>query len=364
MSLLRLPFDAVFADESGGNIKTPQSEYLQDGYFPVVDQGKALIAGYVDDPERICGGGRPAIVFGDHTRCVKFVGHPFCMGADGIKVLRPKIDVDLKYLYYYLKQLRLPDAGYDRHFKYLKRTEIVLLPLLEQRRVVAILDKADALRTKRREALAQLDKLTQSIFIEMFGRNRNSPQVALRELCELITDGTHYTPTYVDTGTIFLSAKNVTSGYVDWDNIKYIPESLHLELQKRVAPRRGDVLLAKNGTTGIAAIVDRDCVFDIYVSLALLRPSSEVLSAYLHAAINSPLTKRQFDGALKGIGVPNLHLKDIRLARIPKPTLEAQKTFATRIQVVESLKAQHRAALIELDALFASLQHRAFQGEL
>jgi type I restriction enzyme S subunit len=98
--------------------------------------------------------------------------------------------------------------------------------------------------------------------------------------------------------------------------------------------------------------------------LALLRPSSEVLSTYLHAAINSPLTKRQFDGALKGIGVPNLHLKDIRLARIPKLTLEAQKTFATRIHAVEALKTQHRAALTELDALFASLQHRAFQGEL
>lgn len=244
------------------------------------------------------------------------------------------------------------------------RYEVPAPSLDDQHHIATILDQADALKAKHREALAQLDILTQSIFIEMFGSDRNSPQVALRELCELITDGTHYTPTYVDTGTIFLSAKNVTSGYVDWDNIKYIPESLHLELQKRVAPRRGDVLLAKNGTTGIAAIVDRDCVFDIYVSLALLRPSSEVLSPYLHAAINSPLTKRQFDGALKGIGVPNLHLKDIRLARIPKPTLEAQKTFATRIQAVESLKAQHRAALTELDALFASLQYRAFQGEL
>jgi type I restriction enzyme S subunit len=243
-------------------------------------------------------------------------------------------------------------------------SRLPLPSLSEQRRIAAILDQADALRAKRREALAQLDSLTQSIFMEMFEGDRKLPQLDLRDLCELITDGTHYTPTYADEGTIFLSAKNVTSGYVDWVNIKYIPEALHLELQKRVAPRRGDVLLAKNGTTGIAAIVDRECVFDIYVSLALLRPSSEVLSTYLHAAINSPLTKRQFDGALKGIGVPNLHLKDIRLARIPQPTLEAQKTFATRIQAVEALKTQHRAALTELDALFASLQHRAFQGAL
>ena len=302
------------------------------------------------------------------------LAHDGATASTGFCVLRADpAKLDPRYLFQWVKTSSFVDdmvrkatgASYPAvSDRIIFDSRLPLPSLPEQRRIATILDQSDALRAKRSEALAQLDILTQSIFIEMFGSDRNSPQVALRELCELITDGTHYTPTYVDTGTIFLSAKNVTSGYVDWDNIKYIPESLHLELQKRVAPRRGDVLLAKNGTTGIAAIVDRDCVFDIYVSLALLRPSSEVLSPYLHAAINSPLTKRQFDGALKGIGVPNLHLKDIRLARIPKPTLEAQKTFATRIQAVESLKAQHRAALTELDALFASLQYRAFQGEL
>jgi type I restriction enzyme S subunit len=302
------------------------------------------------------------------------VAHDGAIASTGFCVLRADPEkLDPHYLFQWVKSSIFVDdmvrkatgASYPAvSDRIIFDSRLPLPSLSEQRRIAAILDQADALRSKRREALAQLDSLTQSIFMEMFEGDRKLPQLELRDICELITDGTHYTPTYADEGTIFLSAKNVTSGYVDWVNIKYIPEALHLELQKRVAPRRGDVLLAKNGTTGIAAIVDRECVFDIYVSLALLRPSSEVLSTYLHAAINSPLTKRQFDGALKGIGVPNLHLKDIRLARIPKPTLEAQKTFATRIHAVEALKTQHRAALTELDALFASLQHRAFQGEL
>jgi type I restriction enzyme S subunit len=255
---------------------------------------------------------------------------------------------------------KMPRMVMSEFWKY----SVPLPPLPEQRRIAAILDQADALRAKRREALAQLDSLTQSIFIEMFGDATQFVSLPLVDLCELITDGTHQTPTYADAGVTFLSAKNVTSGYIDWKNIKFIPQSLHVELHRRLAPKLGDVLLAKNGTTGVAALVDRDCTFDIYVSLALLRPKSDVLAAYLLGAINSPICKKQFNDSLKGIGVPNLHLKEIRATKIPMPPLTVQQTFATRIQAVESLKTTHRAALAELDALFASLQHRAFAGQL
>ena len=242
--------------------------------------------------------------------------------------------------------------------------QIPVPPLKEQRRIAAILDQAETLRTQRRAALVQLDSLTQSIFLDMFGEQTAFPLVALDQVCDLITDGTHYTPTYANEGVIFLSAKNVTSGRIDWERIKHIPQDLHQELHKRVAPKLGDVLMAKNGTTGVAAIVDRDCTFDIYVSLALLRPSMRVSSVFLHAALNSPLSKNQFNAALKGIGVPNLHLKDIRGSKIPVPPLPLQQTFANRIQAIESLKTTHRAALAQLDALFASLQQRAFAGLL
>lgn len=246
----------------------------------------------------------------------------------------------------------------------IRAAPIPLPPLPEQRRIAAILDQADALRAKRREALAQLDRLTQAIFVEMFGDHSAYEQRSLQEMCDLITDGTHQTPTYADEGIIFLSAKNVTSGEIDWKNIKYIPQSLHLELHRRLAPQRGDVLLAKNGTTGVAAIVDRDEIFDIYVSLALLRPKKDILPSYLLAAVNSPLCGQQFSGALKGIGVPNLHLKDIRQATVPYPPMQKQQDFVTRMEHVASVKSHCRRAQIEADNLFTSLQHRAFRGEL
>mgnify|MGYP000991504544 FL=1 len=99
----------------------------------------------------------------------------------------------------------------------------------------------------------------------------------LKDLCEKITDGTHQTPTYFSKGVIFLSSKNVTSGKIDWENIKYIDQKQHIQMHIRVAPRLNDILLAKNGTTGVAALVDKEVTFDIYVSLALIRVLDKVL---------------------------------------------------------------------------------------
>ena len=246
----------------------------------------------------------------------------------------------------------------------IKGLPLPLPPLAEQRRIAKVLDRAEALRAKRHAALAQLDSFTQCLFLDSFVANNKFPSESLDCICELITDGTHYTPTYSETGVIFLSSRNVTSGYITWDDVKFIPESLHTELHRRVAPKMNDILLAKNGTTGIAAIVDRDCVFDIYVSLALIRPSVRVLPIFLRQAINSPACTRQFNASLKGNGVPNLHLKEIRKTTIPVPPIELQREFARRVGAVEKLKTAQRASLTELDALFATLQHRAFRGEL
>ena len=159
----------------------------------------------------------------------------------------------------------------------------------------------------------------------------------LPNLCKIpITDGTHQTPTYSDkeNGIPFLSSKDVTSRKIDWSKIKYITKELHEELQKRIQPCRNDILLAKNGTTGVAALVDTDKIFDIYVTLALLRPAEVIHPNYLHYVINSPFCKKQFNGHLTGIGVPNLHLNDICKTIIPLPPLIEQHRIVTAIETI------------------------------
>ena len=167
----------------------------------------------------------------------------------------------------------------------------------------------------------------------------------LSDVCDLITDGTHQTPIYCESGGYpFLSSKDVVGEKINWNSLKYIPYSLHKDLYKRLQPQINDILLAKNGTTGIAAIVDREEVFDIYVSLALLRPNKNIYPKYLLYVINSPTTKRQFKSGLKGIGVPNLHLNVIRNTKIIVPSYEKQifisKIFDNIIQLIENRQQQ------------------------
>ncbi len=189
----------------------------------------------------------------------------------------------------------------------------------------------------------------------------------LSEVCEKITDGTHQTPTYFGEGVIFLSSKNVTSGKVDWDNIRYIDEKQHLEMQKRVAPKMNDILLAKNGTTGIAAIVDREVVFDIYVSLALLRPLDGLSPYFLLHFINSPLAKTQFNKRLKGMGVPNLHLEEIREVEIPLPPLPEQQRIVAILDeafaAIAKAKANAEQNLRNAKELFESYLQGVFEGK-
>ena len=157
----------------------------------------------------------------------------------------------------------------------------------------------------------------------------------LPELCTIpITDGTHKTPTYTDKehGVPFISSKDVTSQRINWNNIKYITRELHEELHKRIAPQKNDILLAKNGTTGVAAIVEDTRVFDIYVTLAVIRPSQNICPQYLYQVINSNFCKEQFNSRLTGIGLPNLHLVDIKKTMIPLPPISEQKRIVTEIE--------------------------------
>ena len=225
------------------------------------------------------------------------------------------------------------------------KMEISLPTLNEQKEIIDRISKLEGIIKKRQLEIEKLDELIKARFVELFGSICNNKfgyeVMTLQDVCEPIKDGTHQTPTYTEdtiNGYKFLSSKDVTSGKVDWNHLKYIPAELHNELYKRISPRKGDILLAKNGTTGVAAIVDRDDVFDIYVSLALLRPLSMVTSEYLCSAVNSIEAKHQFDSSLKGIGVPNLHLGEIKKTKIVVPPIEDQEQFVKFVKQVDKSK--------------------------
>ena len=146
----------------------------------------------------------------------------------------------------------------------LKSVEIECPTLENQRHITSEFDRIISIVRLRQQQLQKLDELVKARFIELFGTIHDNRfgfgVVTLQDVSAPIKDGTHQTPTYttdVENGYKFLSSKDVTTGKVDWSHLKYIPEELHRELYARISPRRGDILLAKNGTTGIAAIVDK-----------------------------------------------------------------------------------------------------------
>lgn len=170
--------------------------------------------------------------------------------------------------------------------------------------------------------------------------------VLLNDVCQLITDGTHQTPKYFDTGVPFLSATSVTEefGDLDFSNVMYISNEEHIELKKRVLPQENDLLLSKNGTIGKCKIVPKlDFEFSIYVSLALLRPKVDLIEPkYLLYALRSPVLQSQFlQRTKKDGGVGNLHLVEIRQIKVPLPTLEKQReiiqTINAKMKFLEKL---------------------------
>ena len=149
----------------------------------------------------------------------------------------------------------------------------------------------------------------------------------------------------------------------------YIPESLHQELYSRLAPKIGDILLAKNGTTGVAAIVDREEVFDIYVSLALIRVVENIIDPlYILNVIGSSFAQDYFSSSLKGIGVPNLHLEHIRNTLIPIPPCLEQARINSRTDMLLPLAGQIEENREELKRLVSFLKSKildlAIRGKL
>jgi Restriction endonuclease S subunits len=143
------------------NKKLKQSDYKAIGKFPVIDQGQEYVAGFYDDETMVFDKDLPVILFGDHTRIIKYVDFPFICGADGLKIIIPKENFHRKYFYYALLNLNIPSRGYNRHFKILKERLIPLPPLDEQQKIANILTTIDQkiqAEEKKKVALRSLFK--------------------------------------------------------------------------------------------------------------------------------------------------------------------------------------------------------------
>jgi type I restriction enzyme S subunit len=155
-------------DAIGRQPKIKRSAYQESGLYPIIDQSQAEIAGYTDDKSWLYTGELPVVVFGDHTRVLKYVDFPFCVGADGTQLLRPVAGYDIRYVYYALRNIELRNYGYERHFKYLKEEEIPTPLLPDQRRIAGILSTYDELIENSQRRIRILEAMARALYREWF----------------------------------------------------------------------------------------------------------------------------------------------------------------------------------------------------
>lgn len=251
-----------------------------------------------------------------------------------------------------------------------QRFQVLLPPVSEQRRIAAILDKADTLRARRRAALAQLDTLTQSIFLDMFGdpaRNpKNWPRRKVEELLESAAYGTSEKSGPIGEFPV-LRMNNITrSGEIDLRELKYM--DLSSEKRERWLVRSGDILFNR---TNSADLVGKTAIYRSSTPVAFagylirLRVNGANDPEYLAAFLNSAYAKRTLRGMCKSIiGMANINATEVQSMVVPTPPVQLQHEFAKRVALAEAMKVPHRTFEGSLDALFASLQQRAFRGEL
>lgn len=343
-------FGELFIDETKKGIKLQTSEYKKQGNHIIVDQGKNPIAGYTDREKGLFED-VPVIIFGDHTRVIKYVDQPFFLGADGVKILRSKDkNSNYKYLYYALRNANIPDTGYNRHFKWLKETKINYPSVAMQDEIVKILDKLSDIIDRRKTQLQGLDNLIKARFVELFGDPRSNPygfgKKLLRDTCKVVTGNTPsrsveaYYGDYVE----WIKTDNIVSGLL---NPTKATESLSEEGMKvGRTVEKGSILMAciagSIASIGRVCVTDRRVAFNQQIS-AIVPEEYNILFLYVLLQLSKEYLVEEINMALKGI----LSKSKLEEKEFIVPPMELQEQFADFVHQVDKSKLLSLIKLLE-----------------
>ena len=370
MSKLQYSKLGEIADVNWGDTSVTKASYVPNGYPAFSATGCDGFLPYADFD-------REAIVLsaiGARAGKTWFVDGKWSCIKNTIRFWSTSSEVDNRYLYWATANEDIwPKRGAAQPFITIGDARQLLIPLPDieqQRRIAAILDQAEILRTQRRTALALLDSLTQSLFLDMFGdpvaNPKGWPIQTLDEVTTKVTDGEHLNPAFTEVGMPIVMAGNVLDDRIDLDAAKRVGEPLGMQFRKKCGPELGDLLIVGRGATiGRLCRVNVEETFCLMGSVILVKPDRTLLDErFLSGMLALPSMHAQLYKSSGSSAQQAIYLKDVKRLKCPLPPLPLQQTFATRIAAIEALKATHRRALAALDALFASLQQRAFTGAL
>lgn len=303
---------------------------------------------------------------GNSCGYVNYMSDPFWCGAHCYYLYESKLNN--KYLYYALKsqQDKIMKLRSGACMPNIKKRDLgnfelfISQDISVQKDVVFTLDKITDLIDKRKEQLEKIDKLVKARFVELF-ENSNYPVIRLGEVCTKITDGTHKTPTYLESGITFISAKNIVNGELDFSDIKHISEQEYAEIQKRCQTEMGDILLSKSGSLGAPVIVKTTRKLGLFESLAVIKYDRDrLLPEFLCEQLKTDRIQRQFKVGTKGVAIKHLHLGVIADTGIIVPPIDEQKQFAAFVEQTDKSKLEVQKSLEKLELLKKALMQKYF----
>lgn len=370
----KVNFNSFFEVLPSKKYQVQKQDYLSNGDIPVVDQGQSLIAGYTNDKSKIFNHDK-VIIFGDHTRIVKYIDFEFAVGADGTQILGVKQNINLKFAYYQLLNKKIPDTGYNRHFKYVKAEDYYILPTLEeQQEIVDVLDAASEIIRLRTACIESAQSLIPALFQEMFGdpinNTKNYPCESLKKLCSKIGSGA--TPrggkeSYLKEGISFVRSMNVHDGIFQYKDLAFINDE-QAKLLDNVELQESDVLINITG-----ASVARTCIVPkeilparVNQHVSILRCTGRLNPYFLNVLLYFQTTKQKLLDLANSKGATReaITKQQLELFKIILPPIEQQELFAEKVQEIEAyIKTQHEE-LENAKTMFQSLLHHSFTGEL
>ena len=302
-------------------------------------------------------------------------------GSTEFHVMRPKDGVlDNRYLLHFLRQpwvlelgeLRMTGSAGQRRVpkRFLDELEIPLPPIEEQRRIGAVLDAADALRAKRRQTLARLDTLTQAVFIDMFGppgsnqqRYEIAPMIELVDPDRPITYGILKPGEDISDGVPYVRVLDMVDGSIDADGLKRTTPEISSQYSRSIL-ERGDLLMSIRGHVGRLASVSREVAGANITQDTARLAITGAEPTYILECLRSVEIQRWMAVFTKGAAVRGINLTDVKKIPVPLPPRAQQRRFAKLVDRAQTKRTAQVAAAAQLDTLFASLQQRAFRGEL
>lgn len=377
---------STFTNKTDSKKKIQQKSYLNTGDYAVVDQGQNLIGGYTDDASLQYDGELPVVVFGDHTRCVKYIDFKFVQGADGVKILLPVKSYDSKFFYYAIMNLNIPNMGYRRHFPLFDKLSLPLPPLSEQQRIV---ERIEELFAKLDEAKERLQEVADSFAVRKAAilhkaftgelttqwRRENGvsdeswEEKTIGEICSSLKYGTSKKSSD-DGEVVVLRMGNLQNGEIDWSNLSYTSDEEDI---KKYLLKSGDVLFNR---TNSPELVGKTSIYRgempaIYAGylIKLDYEKNIVVGDYLNYYLNSSKAKEYYmQVKTDGVSQSNINAKKIGEFEIPLPTLSEQHEI---VRLINDLLARERSAqqateqaLASIDLMKKSILARAFRGEL